>query len=241
MIEKHIPIFDALDKLNAFQFASYISGSQYLKAYGLAQKYIPAQAKVLDWGAGNGHFSYFLLNKGFNVTAFTIYEGEDQLSGHLKIKFPNNYNRVVSPESTALPFEDNSFDAVVSIGVLEHVRESGGNELGSLNEIKRVLKPNGVFICYHFPNKFSWIEAVNKHRKSKHHHIYKFTKKDIKDIARSAGMKLLEVKRYGVLPRLSLRSFPNNIGTTKLYNIADNVLSAVFNIFSQNNYFVAKK
>jgi hypothetical protein len=31
-----------------------------------------------------------------------------------------------------LPFPDTCFDAVASVGVLEHVRETGGNELASL-------------------------------------------------------------------------------------------------------------
>lgn len=241
MIEKHIPIIEGLDKLNAFQFASYISGSQYLKAYELVKKYIPVQAKVLDWGTGNGHFSYFLLNNDYDVAAFTIFEDEDQLSGYLKSSYSNKYDRIVSKDSSLLPFVDNAFDAVVSIGVLEHVRESGGTEIASLTEIKRVLKPNGIFICYHFPNKFSWIEAINKHRKSKHHHTYKFSKTNVKNLAHKTELELLEVKRYGILPRLSLRSFPDNLEATKLYNMADNILSALLNLFSQNIYFVARK
>ena len=42
-----------------------------------------------------------------------------------------------------LPFKDNSFDAVISIAVLEHVR----NPFECANEISRVLKPGGELYC----------------------------------------------------------------------------------------------
>ncbi|MBQ4132690.1 MAG: methyltransferase domain-containing protein [Desulfovibrionaceae bacterium] len=45
-----------------------------------------------------------------------------------------------------------------SIGVFEHVHETGGDQLASLKEISRVLKPEGFFLCFHLPNKYSWVE-----------------------------------------------------------------------------------
>jgi len=64
---------------------------------------------------------------------------------------PNVVNyEIVDYESTdvlgvgeALPFKDNSFDGVISVAVLEHVRDP----FGCADELVRVLKPGGALIC----------------------------------------------------------------------------------------------
>ena len=55
-----------------------------------------------------------------------------------------------------LPFEDNSFNAVLSCGVLEHVQDPGG----SLDELHRVLQPGGRLYVYKLPNRLSYLEAI---------------------------------------------------------------------------------
>ena len=57
----------------------------------------------------------------------------------------------ISP-GTALPFEDESFDMVVAMSVLEHIAE---DKLVA-SEIARVLKPGGWF-CAFTPNKWGYV------------------------------------------------------------------------------------
>ena len=241
MLDEYKNIFDELNKHKIFHFGSYISGSQYLKAYNLVKKYTKPESTVLDWGTGSGHFSYFLLKQGFNVNAFTI-EKESNLSAYLSTTFPGKYRILLNQDPlAALPFEDQTFDTVVSIGVLEHVRDTNNYEVNSLNEIRRILKPKGIFVCYHFPNKYSWIEAITKHLNSKYNHDFKYTPADIKKLNEKCNMQLIETGRYGMLPRNSFRVFPNNVLLTKFFNATDNFLSALLNPFCQNNYFVARR
>ncbi|MBN1875652.1 MAG: class I SAM-dependent methyltransferase [Anaerolineae bacterium] len=242
MINDHLlKMFDRLNEFGVTQFKSHISSSQYLLAYQLVMDYAKPAGSVLDWGTGKGHFSLFLLEQGFQVSGFTL-RNPSSLSEYLAIEYRDHYQLIIDPESVKmLPFNDKTFDLVTSIGVLEHVRETGGDEIDSLLEIKRILKPGGIFICYHFPNKYSWIEAIIKYIKNKYNHPYKYSRKDIYEMLKQTGWELIDTKRYGILPRLIFRTIPNRLCLTNTFNTIDIFFSKLFPIICQNHYFVARK
>jgi ubiquinone/menaquinone biosynthesis C-methylase UbiE len=241
MLDHFLAMFDELKINKSYQFKNHISASQYLRAYKLVKDHLLDSSSILDWGIGEGHFSYFLLTQNKNVTGFTV-EDECLLSDYLTKKFPEQFQFCQNKEAIKiLPFEDQAFDAVVSIGVLEHVRETGGNEMESLSEIRRVLKPQGKFICFHLPNKYTWIEAVTRHMKSRYSHPYRYVEQNIVDMLKKTGFKKIESKRYGMLPRLVFRPIPNNLILTKLFNGIDDILSGLVPVICQNNYFVAQR
>lgn len=102
---------------------------------------------------------------------------------------------------SALPFGDECFDYSFSCGVLEHVRETGGNEKDSLDELVRVTSKR--VLIYHLPNKYSWIEFFTRHFSgSRYSHPYRYTRKDILGLASNLeGAVISRMGRYGVLPR----------------------------------------
>ena len=227
--------FKALHNQQLKEFSNLISGSQYWLAYETFLKIYPQvnpKIRVLDWGCGSGHFSYFLLKSGFTTDSFNLNHKRTApfivIFNYLKKKFKRTFHYKTCPDPVKLPYSSNSFDAVVSIGVLEHVREYGGNEIQSLKEINRVLKKGGIFFCYHFPNKFSWIDAIGKKIHYKFSHRHKFTKKDIKIINETAGLTIQEIKKYAFLPRnrakIFLRGMANKPAFVKLYNMLDRCL-----------------
>lgn len=223
------------------QFRRLVTAYQYQRLYELVDRYLPAGSKVLDWGSGNGHVSYGLWRRGYRVSGFSF---EDfGLRRHLGPTY--EFKQGSEGDPSGLPFEPNSFDAVMSVGVLEHVRETGGEELASLREIVRVLKPGGTFLCYHFPNEHSLIEALSRKRASKHSHTYRYTRRDIERLCQQSGLELIEIKRYGALPRNMWFRTPPAVGNsqfvTAAWNTMDDLLGAVLPRWTQNYLFVGRK
>ena len=230
------------DGMRLPQFGSLAGARQYRRLHRMARRHLPAGARVLDWGTGYGHFAYFLTRAGYRATGFAI-EG---VSGAAWLDEPYESFVGGSPsEPVRLPFEDAAFDAVASIGVLEHVRETGGDESGSLAEIRRVLRPGGMFLCYHLPNRTSWIDFASSLVPGKHHHVYRYVRADIERLTGQAGLELLEVERYGILPRNLLRRLPGPLRragwVADLWDTADDVAGVALAPLCQNHAFVARR
>ena len=152
-----------------------------------------------------------------------------------------------SLEPVALPFADGAFDLVFSIGVLEHVHETRGDQAASLCEIARVLKPGGRFLCFHLPNKYSLTEALarNFFSKGRYHHTKLFSRTDVEALCAQARLKLLRWGGYNFLPRNSTRNLPDfikkNMFCTYLFEGVDLALVKLLPWFRTQNYFIAVK
>ena len=126
-------------ELGLLQFDNLISASQYMLLYRLVLQYLPRGIRVLDWGCGNGHFSSFLIQNKYDVTAYSLENMPPLLMRTDKSRFV--FVQAEKDNPMSIPFPLNSFDAVISVGVLEHVRETRGSEAASLAEIRRILRP----------------------------------------------------------------------------------------------------
>ncbi|HCT84145.1 MAG: hypothetical protein DKM50_02735 [Candidatus Margulisiibacteriota bacterium] len=226
------------------QFQSATSAFQYCLLYSLISKYAPSCSRILDWGCGAGHCSYVLQRLGYFVHAygFNSYPLISLLSKKEKFVF----RKADHSSPVNIPFPENEFDLVASVGVLEHVRDLGGKEVLSLKEIARILRPGGHFICYHFPNKYSLFENITrKYRKNTFSHQYTYTKEDIVNLCRESGLLAVEIKMYNFLPRNIVGRFPGFLRHSALfnyiYNMIDNILTGLLGFLCQNYYFVAKK
>jgi len=96
--------------------------------------------KVLEIGAGTGMYTGMILQTGAQLLATDISESALEVLAIRMQNHPNLETRVADMES--LPFEDSSFDVVLSAGSLSY-----GDHSIVMQEINRVLKPGGKFIC----------------------------------------------------------------------------------------------
>ena len=232
------------------QYRSLPAANQYRLLYALTAQYVSPGSTVLDWGCGRGHFSYYLLRHGYRVTAFSL-ETEPEIFGFLSSEERSRLTFVREGHPCELPFPAHAFDAVFSIGVLEHVKETGGSEQGSLQELRRVLSPGGHLLVYHFPNRLSYIEAVSRllygkryaHvRESVKFHKHLYSAPEIRTLAAASGFSVIACRRYGLLPRNVFNRFPASLRSSRslasAVNVADLLLEHVLNPIAQNFYFI---
>jgi SAM-dependent methyltransferase len=187
------------------------------------------------------------VKSGYRVTAYSLEHSPEifaalSASERQRLEFV----RGSLAEVRRLPFAEGQFGAAFSVGVLEHVRELGGDERASLAELRRILSGRGVLICYHLPNRYSYIEAIRRrlNRTGGDFHEYRFTGEDIENLCRDAAFAVLEKGRYGFLPRNSLSRLPGALRdgrvVTSILNRGDALLERMFYPIVQNHYFVAQ-
>ena len=256
-------------RLGLLQFGSRVAARQYRPLYAAFRAAVPAGARVLDWGAGNGHFSYFLARAGYRATAYAFAPpalleaaGAQAASGpeaHGAAALADGAARgaglgagapvvvAASPaEPVRLPFPDAAFDAACSIGVLEHVGETGGDERASLAELARVLAPGGVLFACHLPNRGSWVEFLARHApvSGVHHHPRRFGRGEIRALLAGAGLTPLRMERYALLPRNGWARVPRLGGSrfvADLWDGLDRLLTRAAPWLATNWLVVARK
>ena len=140
---------DYVDQLSASIRAPYLCFRQMIREHALNPN-----GTILEIGAGTGALTGVLLQSGANVIATDISETSLKIL-HRNLSSHGSLDTKVA-DMEALPFDDHSFDMVVSAGSLSY----GDNNV-VINEIYRVLKPSGVFIC---------VDSLN------HNLIYRFNR-----------------------------------------------------------------
>jgi SAM-dependent methyltransferase len=138
-----------------------------------AQEQIPAGARVLDAGSGEGQYKPYF--------AHTAYTGIDLAVGDVTWDYTG---LDVVGNLQRLPFEDNSFDAAVCIQTMEHVNEP----MKVTNEIGRVLKPGGR---YYLSAPMSW------HQHQKPHDFFRYTSFGFRYLLENSSMRIIEIRPAG--------------------------------------------
>lgn len=174
---------------NKFALRHYFRMAEEIKCY---LKGADDAATVLDWGCGYGHMSFLMSSLGLKVISCDIH----QLAVSAYRKMNLDMKNFVQIPFVGLPFKDESFELVLSCGVLEHV----ANEQKSLNEIWRIIKKRGFLCIYMLPNKYGLYEFINTLLKKSDHPV-KYTVASIKKILIKQGFKIIEIKKSNMFPK----------------------------------------
>jgi len=129
---------------------------EFAKAEGSYAKFVEElggleNKTVLDFGCGWGGESAWLATQARKVVGCDI--NPDSLEDARRFKATSGLHNLEFAQcgEQSLPFPDQSFDAIFSTNVFEHVM----HPLEILSEIRRVLKPGGSFVSTFGPLFYS--------------------------------------------------------------------------------------
>ena len=118
------------------------------RAYDMAleiARHLKTETDVLDVGCGNGYIAHHLKSMlNSNVTGLDVGPATDA---------PINYTNY---DGRHFPVHDESFDAVLLCYVLHHAQDARL----VLEEVRRVLRPNGIVVIYEDNPATRWDRAV---------------------------------------------------------------------------------
>ena len=133
--------------------------------------YVQEGNKVLDLGCGNGRLVE--LFKDLDVEYLGV-DGSFGLINSAKKSFPDKNFQVMDALNLDLP--ENSYDVILCVSVLNHIAKE--NQQQFIDNLKKVLKPNGVLLLS------NWSLWNIKGKKSVWHKVKddKFPKAKFKDV-----------------------------------------------------------
>lgn len=157
--------------------------------------YVPMSGKLLDWGCNHAPSATLLkMLRGDSVEIHGCDVHGERYEAFYRFS-DLRYTQLSHPYQ--LPYEDNSFDAVIGTAALEHVP----NDSRSLEELYRIIKPNGFFIMSTLPNRYSYTECINRAlKRPAHRRLY--TLKEAKKMFLHHGFIPVESGYHQVWPSL---------------------------------------
>lgn len=115
------------------------AGAEYFDI--VTNQMLNLQSTVLDVGCGTGRWSMYVANRAKYIEAIdpsSAVVSAQQLTQHIA------NIRITKASADAIPFANNSFDFVFSLGVLHHIP----NTQQAIKDAVSKLKPQGWFLVY---------------------------------------------------------------------------------------------
>lgn len=117
---------------------------------------LPAGASILDAGCGSGRNMVELAHHG-SVTGVELSDVSVELARE------RDSGEVLEGSVMDMPIDDDTFDLVVSLDVIEHLDD----DVGALRELRRVTRPGGALLVTVPAYQWLWSghDEINHHRR----------------------------------------------------------------------------
>lgn len=162
------------------------------------------EKKILEIGSGKGSLVDYLIKRGYDIIGT---EPDDFFIKESKKIFGKLPIRQMSGDD--IKFKENSFDIVLSFDVFEHIPNSDKH----LQEVRRVLKPNGYYLLQ-TPNKITNIPWEMMNLKSfnyKKYHCSLHTLNQLKKRFMKNGFKI-QIVNIPITNKFTLNKVKNKLG-----------------------------
>ncbi|VAX17795.1 SAM-dependent methyltransferases [hydrothermal vent metagenome] len=164
---------------------------------------------ALEIGCGNGYGTK-IIKKHFNPKNIIAIDLDKRMIEIAEKRNKDNTVNYKVMDAAKLDFPDNYFDAVFDFGIIHHIP----NWKDSINEIKRVLKPNGEIILEELSIETFTKGIGNLWRKILDHPYQKmFTSDEFKNYMREIEFQIENYKEFN--PLKLIRHFSLNARIVK--------------------------
>lgn len=119
---------------NSFEFNNEMENKKLYSYFEKVDEILNKESKILEIGTGSGKWLYYWKDHN--------YSGIDYAEKQVEICHNRGLKNVIVGDTRKLPYEDNSFDFVYSLGVIEHFPETQK----AIEEHYRVCKPGGIIL-----------------------------------------------------------------------------------------------
>ncbi|HTV39232.1 MAG TPA: class I SAM-dependent methyltransferase [Candidatus Sulfotelmatobacter sp.] len=166
-----------------FEFAALSVADNYRKAL-LSEFSEYLRRNVLEVGAGIGQMTEALLERS-NIKRFVSIEPDSTFHAHLVKKFPGHSTVQGTIEDLK---GDADWDAVISVNVLEHIRD----DERELKNYHHQLKKNAGVLCLFVPARMEIYAEIDRD----FGHFRRYIKQELKQKLERAGFQLVRLRYY---------------------------------------------
>lgn len=180
---------------------------------------LPAGLKILDAGAGEKQFKKFCGHLNYFSQDFGKYDGQGDGSAFQTGAWDQTNLDYVC-DITAIPVEENSFDAVMCTEVFEHLPDP----VSALNELARITKPEGKIILtapfnslthfspYHFGSGFNRFFYQHHFKRlgfeliecTANGNYFEYLAQELRRIAYVASLYSVPINRHAIKPFIGI-------------------------------------